>query len=144
MSPRARGVPRWVLDTNVVLSALVRPGGITGRLRLAWQAGFFTPLVARATAAELIRVLAYPKFRLTADEQHELLADYLPWAEVVRMPKRLPDTPGCRDPHDLPSLQLAYAGRADALVAGDADLLVLTKSSRVEILTPVQAIENLG
>lgn len=143
MSPRGLGVPRWVLDTNVVLSALVRPGGITGRLRLAWQAGLFTPLVTRITAAELIRVLAYPKFRLTADEQHELLSDYLPWTEVVRLPRRAPKVPHCRDPNDLPFLQLAYAAKADALVTGDADLLTLAKSSRLAICTPAQAIEDL-
>ena len=91
-----RETPRWVLDTNVVLSALIRPGGVSGRLRLAWQAALFVPLVSRATTLELIRVLAYPKFRLGEDEQHDLLADYLPWAEPVTPPAIMPPTPPCR------------------------------------------------
>ncbi|WP_416349269.1 hypothetical protein [Leptolyngbya sp. CCNP1308] len=43
-------------------------------LRETWQDQCFTPLVSRVTATELIRVLAYPKFRLTRIEQDDLLA----------------------------------------------------------------------
>lgn len=144
MNPRARGIPRWVLDTNVVLSALMRPGGVSGRLRLAWQSQLFIPLVSRATVAELIRVLAYPKFKLAPEEQHDLLADYLPWAEIFRVPDPPPRTPTCRDPQDIPSLQLAFAARADALITGDADLLVLAPLRGLAILAPAQAIERLS
>lgn len=139
-----RVAQRWVLDTNVVLSALIRPGGITGRLRLAWQNGLFVPLLSRATAAELIRVLTYPKFRLSPDEQHDLLADYLPWAQAVRIPDPPPRTPRCRDPHDVPFLQLAIAAKADALISGDKDLLILAPLRRVAIITPTQAVEHLS
>lgn len=136
--------PRWVLDTNVALSALIRPGGVAGRLRLAWQKRLFMPLVSRDTAAELIRVLAYPKFKLTPDQQHDLLADYLPWTEAFRISDPPPRTPPCRDPHDLPFLQLALAAKADALVTGDADLHVLAPLRGLAILTPAQAIERLS
>ena len=144
MSSPAHGKPRWVLDTNVVLSALVRPGAVSGRLRLAWQAALHVPLVSRDTVAELIRVLAYPKFKLAADEQHDLLADYLPWTETFRVPDPPPRTPPCRDPHDLPFLQLALAARADALVTGDGDLLVPAPLRGLAIITPAQAIERLS
>lgn len=143
MNAPARNGRRWVLDTNVVLSALIRPGGVAGKLRLAWQAGLFAPLVNRVTAAELIRVLAYPKFKLAPDEQHDLLADYLPWTAAVKLPARMPATPPCRDPHDVPFLQLAFAAKADALVTGDADLLVLAPLRRIALLTPADAIRQL-
>ncbi len=143
MSAPVRKELRWVLDTNAVLSALIRPGGVSGRLRLAWQAGLFTPLVSRATASELIRVLAYPKFKLKHAEQHELLADYLPWTQVVRIPDPPPATPACRDPHDLPFLHLALGAKADALVTGDDDLLSLAPLRGIALLTPAQAIEAL-
>lgn len=124
---RARGaaLPRAVLDTNVVLSALVFGGGATARARQAWQAGALLPLASTATVQELMRVLAYPKFKLSAGDQRELLADYLPFAEVVTVPEPPPRVPDCRDPHDLPFLHLAVAGKADLLVTGDADLLAL-------------------
>ena len=120
-----KALPRVVLDTNVVLSALLFGGGPAGRVRAGWQAGRFVTLASTATAQELVRVLGYPKFRLSPAEQEELLADWLPWVEVVRMPDPPPPVPACRDPFDLPFLQLAIAGRARALVTGDRDLLVL-------------------
>lgn len=136
--------PRWVLDTNVVLSALIRPGGVTGRLRLAWQSGVFVPLISRATAAELVRVLAYPKFKLTRDEQHELLADYLPWTQAVHIPDPPPNVPHCRDADDAPFLHLAFAGKAAALITGDADLHALAPLRRIAVLTPAQAVGALS
>jgi putative PIN family toxin of toxin-antitoxin system len=116
---------RVVLDTNVVLSALVFRGGAAGQVRQAWQRGLLLPLVSKATAQELVRVLAYPKFRLSAAEQHELLADYLPYAETVRIAQPLPEVPHCRDPLDLPFMHLAVAGQAQVLVSGDRDLLAI-------------------
>jgi len=117
--------PRVVLDTNVVLSALLFGGGPPGRVRAGWQSGRFVPLASTATAQELVRVLGYPKFSLSVPEQEELLADLMPWVKVVRIPDPPPPTPACRDPLDLPFLHLALAGRARVLVSGDRDLLVL-------------------
>ena len=116
---------RAVLDTNVVLSALVFRGGAAGRLRLAWQQGQVLPLVSTVTVQELLRVLAYPKFCLSQVEQDELLADYLPYAETVRIPQPPPLVPECRDVLDLPFLQLAVTGKAEVLVSGDRDLLAV-------------------
>jgi putative PIN family toxin of toxin-antitoxin system len=134
---------RAVLDTNLVLSALVFAQGRLAVLRHAWQSGLYTPLVSRDTAAELLRVLAYPKFRLTPDEQQELLADYLPWCETVAVPNPPPATPKCRDLHDLPFLQLALAGKADCLVTGDQDLLILAEKFSRPIITAEQFINKL-
>ena len=119
---------RVVLDTNVVLSALVFGGGQAGQLRRAWQAGAFVPLVSAVTVQELVRVLAYPKFALARAEQDELLADFLPYAQTVRIPQPPPPVPDCRDPLDVPFLQLAVAGQAQRLVSGDKDLLVLAQA----------------
>ncbi len=117
--------PRVVLDTNVVLSALLFGGGPAGRVRSGWQSGRFVPLASTDTAQELVRVLGYPKFRLSPAEQEELLADFLPWVEIVRIADPPAATPACRDPFDLPFLQLAIGGRARVLVSGDRDLLAL-------------------
>ena len=138
MTPRTSpGKPaRVVLDTNVVLSALVFGGDVPSRLRHAWRSGGCQALLSTATAQELIRVLAYPKFRLSAEDQHELLADYLPYAMTVRIPQPPPAVPPCRDPFDLPFLQLAAAGKASALITGDKDLLALAGQTRFAILTP--------
>ena len=118
---------RLVLDTKVVLSALVFGGGPAGQLRQGWQGGDFVPLVSTANARELMRVLAYPKFRLSKMDQDELLADYLPYAHTVRIAQPPPQVPDSRDILDVPFLQLAVAGKAQILVSGDKDLWVLTQ-----------------
>lgn len=138
MTPKSRlpcAPPRVVLDTNVVLSALVFGGGTSAALRLAWQRGDCVPLVSTATAQELMRVLGYQKFRLSMAEQEELLADYLPYAQTVRIPQPPPAMPNCRDPFDVPFLQLGVAGKAQALVSGDKDLLVLAGRLPYPVLT---------
>ena len=78
-----------------------------------------------------MRVLAYPKFRLSNEEQHELLADYLPYTATVRIPQPPPKVPPCRDADDLKFLELAVAGRARALVTGDADLLAVSGQASI-------------
>jgi uncharacterized protein len=136
--------PRVVVDTNLVLSALVF-GGSTGKLRLAWQDERFTPLASKATVTELIRVLAYPKFKLSKSEQEDLLADYLPFCETLLMSKPLPMIPDCRDPFDAPFLLLALVSAADYLVTGDRDLLSLAAQFTCPIVTADQffALNNL-
>ena len=127
--------PRAVLDTNVLLSALLFPAHSLAWLRRAWQSGSIRPLASRATTEELIRVLAYPKFALTENDREDLLDDYLPWCEAVTVPEST-KIPHCRDPFDRPFLALALAARADALVTGDKGLLALADRFSIPILTP--------
>lgn len=137
---RVASPPRVVIDTNLVLSALVFAQGRLTPLRQAWQERRIQPLVSRVTAAELMRVLAYPKFKLSPEEQQELLADYLPYCQTVRIPEPPPKTPACRDAFDVPFLQLAIAGKAKALITGDQDLLALAGGFACPILSAEQFI----
>lgn len=130
MTPR-----RVVLDTNVLASALVFTSGRLARIRRAWQHGAIVPLVAAETVGELIRVLAYPRFRLTDDERDDLLAELLPFAEVVTLPDPWPEVPECRDPHDRVFLALVLVAGADLLVTGDADLLAIERVRSIPIVT---------
>lgn len=128
--------PRHVLDTNALLSALLFRSASMSWLRTAWQSESILPLASRDTVSELLRVLAYPKFGLTAPDRDDLLADYLPWCETITIPVPPPAVPDCPDPFDQPFLLLALAGRADALVTGDRDLLELAAVFPIPILTP--------
>ena len=134
---------RLVLDTHVLLSALLFPGGSLSWLRKAWQLETPLPLASHDTTLELIRVLSYPKFRLTDQEQEDPLADYLPWCETVTV-SQPPAVPHCRDPFDQPFLELALVGQADALVTGYDDLLALAPALSVPILTPVAIRDRLN
>jgi putative PIN family toxin of toxin-antitoxin system len=132
---------RVVLDTNVVLSALVFRGGAAGQVRQAWQRGLVLPLASTVTVQELVRVLAYPKFRLSPADQDELLADYLPYAEVVQIPQPPPTVPDCRDVLDLPFMHLAVAGKAQVLVSGDRDLLAIATKFELASSCPIMALD---
>lgn len=135
---------RVVLDTNSVVSALLFVHGRLAPLRTAWQSGAVLPLLRTRTTQELLRVLTYPKFRLSADERDELLADYLPYAEVVGAAKSSGAAIKCRDPHDQPFLDLATTGKAKWLVTGDQDLLALAGRVPFQIITPAEAIALLA
>lgn len=125
---------RIVFDTTTVVSALCFPQRRLAWLRTHWRETRCTPLISSATAAELVRVLQYPKFRLSADRQRELLADYIPVCEAVRVANSCPTI--CRDPRDQPFLDLAYCGNADILVSGEADLVSLGSMENFVIETP--------
>ena len=136
--------PQVVLDTNLVLSALVFANGRLAALRIAWQSGRCIPLISKATASELMRVLGYPKFRLSENAREELLADYLPYCRSVRIPARLPKLPQCRDANDQMFIELAAAGKANFLVTGDKDLLVLAPEFGGRIVTAEAFLADLA
>jgi len=131
---------RVVLDTGVVVSALLFPKGRVAWLRERWESGALRALVTRATVDELIRVLAYPKFRLTRDEIDAVLAAYVPFTESVVLRSFGADRglPRCDDPADQEFLRLAAGGGAEALVTGDDDLLRLRDKTPFRILTPAE------
>ena len=135
---------RVVLDTNVVLSALVFRGGAAAQVRQAWQRGLVLPLASTATVQELVRVLAYPKFRLSPAEQDELLADYLPYAETVRIPEPPPMVPECRDLLDLPFMHLAVTGKAQVLVSGDRELLAIAAEFERACACSIVSLDAFG
>lgn len=126
-----------VLDTNVVVSALLFEHGRLGWVRELWTTGRIVPLGSQATIHELIRVLGYPKFGLDEDDVEAVLAAYLPFTVVVTVPARTPRSlPVCRDSHDQAFLRLAAAGRAEVLVSGDRALLALAGSTVFGIESP--------
>ena len=127
---------RVVLDSNVLISALVfeSPGAVW--LRNLGQQGGIIPVVSRETVEELVRVLAYKKFVLSDADQSDLLEDYLPYVETIADPRTRAHIPKCRDPKDEMFLRVAYAAKVDAIVTGDDDLLALASESRILILSP--------
>lgn len=129
--------PRVVLDTNVLVSALLFRRGELAWLRERWQIAMVAPLASQESVDELVRVLGYPKFRLQREDIEQLLGLYLPYAELVLTdPGGHPSAPRCRDPDDQKFLELAFRARADALVTGDRALLDLAGATPFPILTP--------
>lgn len=135
--------PRLVFDTNVLLSALLFYQGTLAQPRILWQSGAIVPLASRETVSELIRVLSYPKFQLKNKDREDLLADYLPWCETLKI-EIPPKVPHCRDPFDRPFLDLAKTAKADILVTGDKDLVALSDMFSAPILIPREFQDRLS
>lgn len=125
---------RVVFDTNTVVSALLFREGRLAWLRLHWAEVGCVPLISRETAEEMTRVLGYPKFQLSIEDRRELLAEYLPYCEIVRDQDICPAV--CRDAKDQMFLDLAQSGKADVLVSGDRDLLELAGKTVFRIEAP--------
>ena len=137
--------PCVVLDTNCLISALLFSNGKLSWLRDAWQSSRFTPLASRDTVEELIRVFAYPKFKLNKNAQEILLADFLPYAETVQITEIPSGLPALRDPDDVMFLKLAVTAKADALISGDKDIhAVKHQLDGIPILTVAEFAEWLS
>jgi putative PIN family toxin of toxin-antitoxin system len=127
---------RVVIDTNVVVSAFVFRSGTLAWLRESIVNGTLTPVVSDETLAEIVRVLAYPRFELTAEDRENIITHYMEHAEAVKQPRTRARLPQCRDPHDEIFIRLAHVAHADTIITGDDDLLTLAPDSRIPILSP--------
>lgn len=135
---------RAVLDTNVLLSALLFGGRLEG-LHRAWRAGRLRLVLSRETADELLRVMAYPKFRLTHAEITFLFdTELLPFADVVEVPASEGKRRWSRDPEDDKFIRCAKAGKCVRLVSGDDDLLSLKRVWKLAIISPAKFLAVLG
>jgi putative PIN family toxin of toxin-antitoxin system len=108
---------RIVLDTNVLVSGLLRPHGPPGRILDAIVAGAIGLLVDDRILREYVEVLTRPRFgfdRAVALQLVELLAASADHVDASGVAVTLPD------PDDAPFLEVAIAGGADALVTGNA------------------------
>jgi len=114
---------RVVLDTGVLISAMLFSREKWNWLRDAWIWQRIRPIVCKSTTLELIQVLNYPKFQLTASERRALLEEFLPFSETVVEPQETKELAQCRDPQDQVFINLALEQLADYLVSGDSDLL---------------------
>lgn len=125
---------RIVVDTNVVISRLLRPPSLPGQaMRRAVDQG--TLLMSAATMEELAQVLARPKFDpyVSIGERQRFL---LLLGRIVEMVPILHRVQACRDPADDKFLEVAVNGEADLLVSGDRDLLDLHPFRKISVLTP--------
>ncbi len=130
---------RFVVDTNVLVSAMLLPGSVpnkafnrildVGTLLLSVPAlDVFSDVVARPRFDKYLRVEKRTAFLNTLME----LAELIVITECFSV---------CRDPRDDKFLELAVNGKADCLVSGDADLLVLNPFRGIAILKPQEFLD---
>lgn len=133
---------RAVLDTNVVISALIFEGAATA-LVPAWQRHAFALLVSASLLGEYIRVLHYPKFQLSRDAIGDLVErELLPFITSVKV-KTTPRVITA-DPADDHVLACAVAGRADVIVSGDHHLLDLKQYRGIPVIAVAEFLKRLS
>lgn len=135
---------RVVLDTNILVSALIAPAGYPAAIYNAWEYDRFTLLTCAEHLAELRATLQKPRIA-------ELIAPYEAGRLINQIKKlaanivNLPHVRRSADPDDNFLLALAEVGDADYLVTGDkSGLLTLKKHKRTQIVTARQFTERIA
>jgi putative PIN family toxin of toxin-antitoxin system len=135
---------RAVIDTGVLVSALIRRQGTTGEVLRALRDGRFTAVYSTDLLVEIIDVLGRPalraKYHIEPDDISVVINLIRLRGDLV-MPAR--KVTACRDPKDDKFLETALAGAADCIVSGDADLLDLTFFEGIPILRPAEFLARL-
>ena len=135
---------RVVLDTNILIGALITTGTPPDRLYRAWLRGEMELVTSAAQLAELAEVLARPRLQkyLDADEAEAIVGNMRARALVLEAP---PDVDLSPDPKDNPILAAAIAGKADLIVSGDKrHMLALGEVEGIAIVTARDALDRLG
>jgi uncharacterized protein len=125
-----------VLDTNVLVSALLKRDSIPGRLLQAVWDGNLDLVLSEPLLTELREVLNYPKIRkrlVASAIDSEMFVELLPFF-TVQVDLTGVEAPLPRDAGDEMVLATLMASQAEWLVSGDEDLLVM--ADRFPILSP--------
>ncbi len=135
---------RAVVDTNILVRALIMPQGTVGPVLLRLRHSEYTLLYAEPLLEELVDVLNRPRIRhkysLTEDDIQVVVSLILLRGEAVAPEQRIT---ACRDPRDDKFLEVAVTGKADIIVSGDQDLLVLNPFAGIPILPPAGFLQML-
>ncbi len=122
---------RVVVDSNVIVSGILIPDSVPGRL-LDFLSQHATLIFSAATRDELLEVIAREKFdRYVPFELREQAVTILVRDAEMVTPRRRFQI--CRDPKDDKFLDAAYAGKADCLISGDSDLRSLAAFEGIPI-----------
>lgn len=127
-----------LIDTNPLVSALLKPDGPSGQIFQRWRAGEFELAVSPSTLAELRDVLQRPhitnKYRLSAPDIEHHLSVLRNFAEVAPGHLILDVIPA--DPQDNHVLAAAVETNCRWIISGDRHLLKVGEYQGVGILTP--------
>jgi putative PIN family toxin of toxin-antitoxin system len=130
---------RVVIDTGVIMSALLQPEGASKRAFVIalWDG---VPLVSPQTFAELAEVVQRLKFRgkVEVSTVAEILNLLATKSELVVVTSAIE---ACRDPKDNMFLALAIDGRADVIISRDPDLLTLHPFQGIPIVSPADFLK---
>lgn len=135
---------RVVIDTGVLVSALIQRQGTTGAVLRALRDGRFTVIYTSPILEEVIDVLGrpqiYKKYHIEPEDIRALIDLVRLRGELVVINRRVKI---CRDPEDDKFLDAALAGEVDFVVSGDFDLIELSPFEGIPILRPAAFLAEL-
>ena len=143
---QARARVRIVLDTNVVMSALLWRGKPYQLLQAVRQRSdvqiYSSAVLLQELADVLTRPSATKRLALIGKTVHDVLADYVEAVELVEpatVPRVVPS-----DADDDHVIAAAVAAGATLIVSGDSDLLSMGSHQGIEISSAAMAVETVG
>ncbi len=128
---------RVVLDTNVLISAIISEGKPRDLLRKGISKEFQI-ITSDQLLRELGTVLRRPKFKTDEDEIHRIILALMQASEVVEIVSKFNIVED--DPKDNMVVETAYDGKADLIVSGDSHLLELKSFSGIKIVSVKQML----
>jgi putative PIN family toxin of toxin-antitoxin system len=133
-------IPLWVIDTNVLVSAVLTPGRVCDQLLQHAVAGRFVCAWDNSLLAEYRDVLSRPKFGLSRAAIRELLAAFPQsgFRHGMTTGVKLPD------PDDIPFVAVALATEDKTIIAGNPKHFPLLSIKPVTILSPREALGILS
>ncbi len=134
---------RVVLDTNILISGLMLPESIPGKILKAWRNAHFDLILSEPMLKEINRVLNYPKIQKRLQWTPHQVDQYV---LLLRFKTDIVSLEGVEshvsdDPNDNMVLATLLASQADHLISGDSDLLSL--SDKYAIITPAEFAQLL-
>ena len=136
---------RAVVDTNILISGVIKPERATGEILRRLRDGEFVLLYTEPLLAELAEVINRPRIRqkygLGSEDIETVLALILLRGEPIDPTRRVEI---CRDPKDNMILEAAVAGQADMITSGDFDLLSLREFAGMPIISPAEFLQRLA
>jgi len=127
-----------VLDTNVMISALISAGGPPAQIIDLWEAGAFDVASSAPLLEEVKRVLEYEQvkkyLKCSPEEINKLLTGWRTASIFVDLEEKVEVIKD--DPDDDRILECAVAAEADYIVSGDNHLLDLGEYRGIEVLPP--------
>lgn len=134
---------RVVLDTNILVAALMSEGSPPGRLYDAWRGEIYTLVSSEEQLAEFNEVTRRDRFRgrIRPSEAGRMVNEIRALAVMV---DELPHVDASPDPNDNYLLAMAMAGRADFLVTGDKrHVLSLNRFGNTAIVSAREAVQRI-
>lgn len=135
------GKPRYVFDTNVMVSALLFDQSKPAQaFNAALDRGSI--LLSHSVLKELTEVLGREKLRpyLVPEEREQFIIALLKESLFIDINETIQV---CRDPKDDKFLELAVNGRADCIITGDKDLLTLNPFRKIPIIKPDEFLTSI-